>query len=250
MPAGERPNFVPAPPLIEDLRMVKDASELARMQRAIDVGDAALAQVSETIDTSMTERQVADAIAAAIRRNGGDGIAFDTIVAAGPWGARPHASPREEPIARDVPIVIDMGARVDGYCSDLTRTLVAGELSPRFKAVYEVVREAQRNAIERVESGMSGKVAHELAAGVIERHGFGDDFGHGLGHGVGLDVHESPYLGRSSNDTLGEGMVFTIEPGIYLSGEGGVRIEDIVVLENGRARVLSHAPKQTYQGAI
>lgn len=249
MPAEDAATFVPAPPIVEDLRVVKDAAELALLERAIGIGDTAFAQVAETIDTSMTERQVADAVAAAVRRAGGDGIAFDTIVASGPWGARPHATPRDEAIAPDAPIVIDMGARADGYCSDLTRSIVAGSPTPRFREVYEIVLEAQQNAIERVEAGMTGKDAHELAESVIERYGYGEAFGHGLGHGVGLEVHERPYLGQSSNDTLDEGMVFTIEPGIYLSGWGGIRIEDIVVLEGGRARVLSHAPKLTLEGA-
>jgi Xaa-Pro aminopeptidase len=142
-----------------------------------------------------------------------------------------------------------MGARVDGYCSDLTRTFTAGTPDARFREIYEIVREAQRNAIERVEHGMKGTDAHELAASVIEKAGHGENFGHGLGHGVGLEVHEAPYMGKTSTDTLENGMVFTIEPGIYIPGWGGIRIEDIVVMENGRARVLSRAPKLTFEGA-
>jgi Xaa-Pro aminopeptidase len=141
------------------------------------------------------------------------------------------------------PIVIDMGARVDGYCSDLTRTVVIGDPPAKFAEIYEIVRAAQSNAIEKVEAGMSGKDAHELAQSVIREAGYDANFGHGLGHGVGLEVHEDPYLGKTSEATLRDGMVFTIEPGIYLPGWGGVRIEDVVVLENGRARVLSRAPK-------
>jgi Xaa-Pro aminopeptidase len=191
----------------------------------------------------MTELELAALVEREVRAAGGDGIAFNTIAAAGPAGAMPHAHPGHTPLGQGRPIVVDMGARSAGYCSDLTRTFVIGASDARFHEIYEVVFEAQRNAIEKIEAGMSGKDAHELAASVIEKAGYGDQFGHGLGHGVGLQVHERPYLGRTSEDTLQEGMVFTVEPGIYLPGWGGVRIEDIVVLENGRARTLSHAPK-------
>ncbi|MGH2610931.1 MAG: M24 family metallopeptidase, partial [Tepidiformaceae bacterium] len=170
------------------------------------------------------------------------------IVAAGPWGAMPHASPRGEVIREGDGVVIDMGALYGGYCSDLTRTVTVGKPDAKFRAIYEIVFEAQQAAIEGVEAGMSGVTAHRLASKVIGDAGYGENFGHGLGHGVGLQVHESPYLGESSEDVLEEGMVFTIEPGIYLPGWGGVRIEDVVVLVNGKARVLSHAQKLTPAG--
>ncbi|MGB4864089.1 MAG: M24 family metallopeptidase, partial [Tepidiformaceae bacterium] len=135
------------------------------------------------------------------------------------------------------------------YCSDLTRTIVLGQQDARFREIYSIVFEAQRAAIEGVEAGMTCVDADGLARSVIEKAGYGERFGHGLGHGVGLAVHEDPYLGPNGSDTLEEGMVFTIEPGIYLPGWGGVRIEDIVVLENGKARVLSKARKLTPAGA-
>lgn len=248
MPAADAPQLVPAPPVLEDLREIKDEQEMAALQRAIDAGDRAMAAVTERLREGVTERQVSHAIQAAILEHGGEGISFETIVAAGAWGARPHATPRDVAIERGEPVVVDMGARIDGYCSDLTRTVVVGELDAEFAAIYDIVLAAQRNAIERVEAGMSGRAAHELAASVIADAGYGDAFGHGLGHGVGLDVHEAPYLGRTSEDTLEDGMVFTIEPGIYLPGRGGVRIEDVVRLEHGRARVLSHAPKLATRG--
>lgn len=248
MPEADAPSLVPAPGILEKLRQVKSADELATIQRAINVSDAALADVASTIAAGQTERHVADDVATAVRARGGDGISFDTIVAAGEWGARPHATPRDVEIEAGQPVVIDMGARVDGYCSDLTRTIGVGEMPPKFREIYEIVQAAQANAIERVEAGMSGKDAHELAQSVIRDAGYDAQFGHGLGHGVGLEVHEDPYLGKTSEATLEEGMVFTIEPGIYLPGWGGVRIEDIVVLENGRARVLSRAPRLTFGG--
>lgn len=249
MPAAERPEVVPAPPIIENLRARKSPAELAALQRAIDVADRALTVVQETIRPGQTEREIALAVELAVRQCGGDAVSFDTIVASGAHGAMPHATPRDAPIEAGEPLIIDMGAWVGGYCSDLTRSFTPGEASPRFREIYEVVFEAQRNAIERVEAGMSGRDAHELAAAVIARAGYSERFGHGLGHGVGLEVHEAPYLGPTSEDTLEDGMVFTIEPGIYLPGWGGIRIEDVVVLEEGRARVLSHAAKLTPAGA-
>lgn len=249
MPAGHAPKLRPGGALVERLRAHKDQQELGHIQRAIDVADRAYVSVSETLAEGMSETEVAKDVEMAVRRHGGDNVSFSTIVAAGEWGARPHAHPRDVPIRIGDSVVIDMGARVDGYCSDLTRTIAVGESSPKFREIYEIVREAQQSAIDGVEHGMKGTDAHELAASVIERRGYGEYFGHGLGHGVGLEVHEAPYMGRSSTDTLENGMVFTIEPGIYIPGWGGIRIEDIVVMENGRARVLSRAPKLTFEGA-
>jgi Xaa-Pro aminopeptidase len=242
------PKLVPHSGMIEDLRILKDANEMTSLQRAIDVADAAMTEVQRLASPEMTERELALLVEQQVRLAGGDSISFETIAAAGPAGAMPHASPTDTVLGEGRPIVVDMGARVDGYCSDLTRTFVIGRPDARFREIYDIVFAAQANAIAKVESGMSGKDAHELAASVIEAAGYGDQFGHGLGHGVGLQVHEHPYLGRTAEGTLEEGMVFTIEPGIYLPGWGGVRIEDVVVLEGGRARVLSHAPKMTPAG--
>jgi Xaa-Pro aminopeptidase len=243
MPAADRPELLPAPPVVEELRRIKSPEELAAIQRAIDIADAAFARVAPRVVPGAIERDVARALDRAFLEEGAESPSFATIVASGPAGAMPHAQPRDVPVAAGAPVVIDMGARAGGYCSDLTRTVVAGPEDARFREIYGVVLEAQANAIARVEAGMSGAVAHALAWDVIDRHGYGEQFGHGLGHGVGLQVHEAPYLGKTSEDTLAEGMVFTIEPGIYLPGWGGVRIEDVVVLEGGRARVLSHAAK-------
>lgn len=243
MPSLDRPQLLPAPPILERLRRVKDSEEIALLQSAINIGDAAFERARETLHAGQTETSVAEVIEAGYRGLGAEGPSFPSIVAGGPWSAMPHASPRPEPLREGEPLVIDMGARFRGYCSDLTRTVVLGAETPKFREIYSIVLEAQQTAIERVEPGMTGVQAHALAFDVIARHGYGEQFGHGLGHGVGLEVHEDPYLGPTSEDTLEEGMVFTIEPGIYLPGWGGVRIEDVVVLENGRARVLSHASK-------
>lgn len=246
--ATDRPEFVPAKGVIERLRRRKDPEELALLQRAIDISDAAFERLEGVLTPGMTEVEAAEVFAANVKAAGGEDISFPTIVAGGPWGAMPHASPRAEPLGAGRPVVIDMGARYEGYCSDLTRTVVIGQPDAKFREIYSIVFEAQRAAIERIETGMKASDAHLLAQDVIAAAGYGERFGHGLGHGVGLEVHEDPYLGTSSEDVLEEGMVFTIEPGIYLPGWGGVRIEDIVVLENGRPRVLSHARKLTPAG--
>jgi Xaa-Pro aminopeptidase len=160
----------------------------------------------------------------------------------------PHCAPTERKLKKGEGCVIDMGVRLDGYMSDLTRTIFLGKPDDQFKRIYDTVLAAQQTAQELVEAGMTGDQAHMLAHNVIEEAGHGKDFGHGLGHGVGLQIHEAPRLGQHSNDVLTNGMVFTIEPGIYLTGWGGVRIEDVVVLENGKARLMSHAPKLTTAG--
>ncbi|MCH7836229.1 MAG: aminopeptidase P family protein [Chloroflexi bacterium] len=243
IPTGERPKLLAAPPLVEEMRAVKEPDEIAAIQRAVDLGDEAFESVANRIEPGWTERQVAWEIEKYAREHGADGLSFETIVAAGPWGAMPHAQPRDRPIQAGEPVVIDMGVRVDGYCSDLTRTITAGGEDGRFREIYDIVLTAQLTAEELVQSGMNGAEAHMLAHNVITEAGYGENFGHGLGHGVGLLVHELPRLAKTSKDELKDGMVATIEPGVYISDWGGVRIEDMVVIENGKARVMSRAPK-------
>jgi Xaa-Pro aminopeptidase len=244
MPTGERPKLLAAPPLVEELRAIKEPEEITAIQRAVDLGDEVFQAVAPSIETGWTERQAAWEIERYAREHGADSLSFETVVAAGPWGAMPHAQPRDEAIQAGDPIIIDMGVRVDGYCSDLTRTIVVGkERDGRFREIYDIVLTAQLAAEELVKSGMSGEEAHMLAHNAIAEAGYGENFGHGLGHGVGLLVHEAPRLAKTSKDELKDGMVATIEPGIYISGWGGVRIEDMVVIEEGRARVMSHSPK-------
>ena len=244
MPAADRPKLLAAPPLVEQMRALKDAEELAAIQRAVDLADEAFEAVARRIEPGWTETQVAWEIEKYVREHGGDGVSFETIVASGPWAAMPHAYPRaEKRIEAGEPIIIDMGARVDGYCSDLSRTLVLGKADGQFDKIYDIVLAAQEAAEALIRAGMSGEEAHLTAHNVIAEADFGENFGHGLGHGVGLQVHEAPRLARTAKDVLAEGMVFTVEPGIYVSGWGGVRIEDMAVMENGRPRVLTHAPK-------
>ena len=225
------------------LRAFKDADELALLQRSIDIADHAFSAVAETIRVGDTEEEIAWRIEVAVREQGAESLSFPTIVGSGPNAALPHHRAGEREVREGEPIVIDMGARYRGYCSDLTRTVVVGEPDEQFKKVYDTVLAAQLTAIESVEAGMTGAEADNLARTVINEAGYGELFGHSLGHGIGLEVHEAPWVASRVEDKLEDGMTFTIEPGIYISGWGGVRIEDIVVLENGRARVLSHAPK-------
>jgi Xaa-Pro aminopeptidase len=243
MPASQRPKLLAAPPLVEGLRATKDADELAAIQRAIDLGDEAFVAVAQRIEPGWTEAQAAWEIEKYIREHGGEGVSFEIIVAAGPWGAMPHAYPRDENIRKGEPIIIDMGVRMGGYCSDLSRTLFLGQPDEQFEKIYDIVLTAQLTAEALIRKDMTGDQAHLLAHNVIAETGYGENFGHGLGHGVGLQIHETPRLTHASKDVLADGMVFTVEPGIYISGWGGVRIEDMVALEDGRPRVLTKAPK-------
>lgn len=243
MPSADRPKLLAAPPIVSEMRALKDAEEVALLQRAVDTGDAAFAAISERIEPGWTEKQVAWEIEKYAREHGAEGMSFPTIVAGGPWGAMPHAQPRDRAIEEGEPIVIDMGVIVEGYCSDLTRTIVAGKPAPKFHEIYDIVLTAQRTAEELIRAGMGGEEAHMLAHNVITAAGYGENFGHGLGHGVGLLIHEAPRLAKMSKDELKDGMVVTVEPGIYITGWGGVRIEDQCVIEDGKVRVMSRAPK-------
>jgi Xaa-Pro aminopeptidase len=197
------------------------------------------------IRPGITEKEIAWEIEKNLRQKGSEGIPFEIIVASGPNSALPHARPTEKTIRSGEPVLIDMGARISGYCSDLSRTLFIGKADKTFHEIYTIVLKAQTTAIERIESDMDASQADQWARSVVEQAGYGDAFGHGLGHGVGLAIHEFPRLGLSSSDSLANGMVFTIEPGIYLAGRGGVRIEDMVVLESGKAKVLTRAEKDS-----
>ena len=243
LPAGERPELVPVTGLVEGLRVIKESEEIAALERVVALGDAAFEHASRLVEPGWTEKQVAWEIEKYIREHGGEGLSFPTIVAGGPWGALPHARARNEVLQAGQGVVIDMGALLDGYCSDMTRTIFLGEPDTRFKQIYDIVLTAQLTAEELIEEGMEGEAAHLLAQHVIEEAGYGEHFGHGLGHGIGLQVHEAPRVAKRSTDVLKNGMVFSVEPGIYISGWGGVRIEDLVVLENGRCRVLTQSPK-------
>ena len=235
--------MVPVEGIVEKLRAIKDADELELTKKAIAITDLAFKHIEDTIHPGMTELEVAWELEKFHRENGSGHLAFDVIVASGQNAALPHWQPSEKKIEAREPVVIDMGGTFEGYCSDFTRTLYIGEQDDTYKKVYDIVLGAQLTAISLIKAGMSGKEADGFARTVIEEAGYGDKFGHSLGHGIGLVCHEQPTVGPNSDNILENGMVFSVEPGIYLPGWGGIRIEDLVCLENGEIKVLSQGTK-------
>jgi len=240
---SSRLRLVPVDRLVESLRAVKEPEEIELITKAVEISDSAFDYIEGRIRVGMTEKEVAWEIEKFMREQGSQAIPFDIIVASGHNSALPHAKPSQHPIGLGEPIVIDIGARYEGYSSDLTRTICPGSPDAIFNKIYDIVLGAQLAAMAMVKEGMSGNEVDHLARTVIEQAGYGKAFGHGLGHGIGLAPHELPRLGPDSSDQLADGMVFTIEPGIYLPGWGGVRIEDVVVMERGKIRVISTARK-------
>jgi Xaa-Pro aminopeptidase len=234
---------VPAGGLVERLRRVKDEGELAAIEAASKLADEVWLWSVERGLAGRSEREVARAAEARIRELGGD-PSFPAIVAAGPNGALPHAEPGEREIGRGELVVFDMGAMLDGYCSDGTRTYATGDPGEAAREVYEVVRRAQLAALDAVLAGAKGEAVDAVARKLIADAGHGERFGHGLGHGVGLEVHEAPRLSLRSDDVLEPGEVVTVEPGVYLPGQLGVRIEDLVVVTADGHRNLSPLPKE------
>jgi Xaa-Pro aminopeptidase len=228
---------------VEKLRRVKDEGELAAIAAAAELADDVWRWSLERGLRGRSELEVARAAEARIRELGAD-PSFPAIVAAGPNGALPHAEPSERPIGNGELVVFDMGAKLDGYCSDGTRTFATGEPGEGAREVYEAVRQAQAAALEAVRVGVGGEELDDVARKAIEAAGHGEHFGHGLGHGVGLEVHEAPRVSPRSEDVLEAGEVVTIEPGIYLPGELGVRIEDLVVATGDGCRNLSGLPRE------
>lgn len=238
--------LMPISGMVEALRAVKEPEEIECINRAAVITDAAFEYVEGHIVPGMTEKQVAWELEKCLRENGSQGLAFEIIVASGPQAALPHAKPTDRVIKEGEPVMIDMGGRHEGYAGDLTRTICAGKPDEQYRDVYQTVLDAQRAALAIIKEGMSGQQADTIAREIIEKAGHGEEFGHSLGHGVGLAAHELPRLGPGSADVLTEGMVFSVEPGIYIPDWGGIRIEDIVVMEQGKVRVLSHARKVKY----
>jgi Xaa-Pro aminopeptidase len=233
-----RAELVPAGDLIEEMRAVKDERELAAVRAAAELGSDVLERFAERGFAGRTERQVALELDMDIRGRGGE-PAFPTIVAAGAHGALPHATPREASIAAGGLVIIDMGCTLDGYCSDCTRTFASGPPAPEAVDVYELVRRAQEAGLAAARAGAPGRDVDAVARTIIEDAGYGEQFGHGLGHGVGLEVHEEPRLAPSADAPLEAGNVVTVEPGVYLPGRFGVRIEDLVAVTGDGCEVLT-----------
>lgn len=242
--AGSRWQWRPTLDLVEVLRERKDENEVARIRDAVAAAERALELTVPRIEEGMTELEVAGILESALRRAGSDGFPFPSIVASGPNAALPHARPTARRLAQGDFLLLDFGARVGGYCSDITRTFVVGPPSAEQREVYDVVRLANERAVSAVRPGMTGRDADGVARGYIQDRGFGDLFGHSLGHGIGLEVHEAPRLAKTAEGPLVEGAVVTVEPGIYRPGWGGVRIEDDVHLGAGGTQVLTRFTRE------
>ena len=237
--------LIPQRGFVERSRQVKDEAELTLIRTAVLIGDRALEAVAATLRPTMTEREVAWRLEVEMRQRGADALSFPIIVAAGPNGAMPHHRPSDREIRVGETITIDMGCKVGGYCSDLTRTFVLGDPDATFWEVYDLVLRAQRACEDGLKAGMTGNAGDALARDVISAAGYQERFGHGTGHGVGLAIHEDPRLTYTAagEAVVQEGAVVTVEPGVYLPGWGGVRIEDMVVVGADRCHILTTAHK-------
>lgn len=242
---GEGFELVACGGMVEQLREVKDEQEAQRIAAATQLADRALSEILQEGLIGRSERAVAIALESRMRVLGAQAPSFPSIVASGPHGALPHAQPRDRPIEAGTLVTIDWGCVLDGYCSDCTRTYAAGPVSEHHREIYAIVLAAQEAGLQAVAAGRSGKEIDAVARDVIEAAGYGERFGHGLGHGVGIEIHEGPRLSKTaSDDPLRIGNVVTVEPGIYLPGDLGVRIEDLVVVGEGGLRVVTGLPKE------
>jgi Xaa-Pro aminopeptidase len=240
----------PVADLIIKLRHIKDEQEITIMEEAIRIAEGAFDAVKGVIKPGMSENDIAGRLGFEMRKRGALNSSFDSIVAAGPNGSLPHYRPGNEKLLPNSPLLVDWGARHRGYCSDLTRVLLVGNVSAPIREIYEIVLEAQLAAIAAIKPGAHGKKVDRAARDVITKAGFGKQFGHGTGHGLGRDIHETISLSRLSTTVLEPGMIITVEPGIYLPGVGGVRIEDDVLVTATGHRVLSTLPKDLASAAL
>jgi Xaa-Pro aminopeptidase len=236
-------DLMPTRHLVERLRAVKEPGEVARIRAACSIGDAAFAEVLPTLHDGLTEREFALSLEWAMRQRGATRTSFDTIVAAGPNGAKPHARPTDRAIEAGELVVIDFGCVVDGYCSDMTRTVSVGDPGDDARRVWDVVAESQQAGRDAVRAGMGCAAVDRASRDVIVSAGWGETFAHSTGHGVGLEIHEAPRVSATADATLETGHVVTVEPGVYLPGVGGVRIEDTMVVTPDGADALTEFPK-------
>lgn len=238
--------LIPCRGLIERLRAVKSPEEMALIERAVRIASEAYEDVLALVKPGAVERDLALEIELRMKQAGAQDVAFDLIVASGPRSSLPHGRASERALGAGEFVVFDIGARFGGYHSDMTRTVFTGRADARARALYETVLEAQRRAVEAIRPGATARDVDAAARGFIDEAGYAGRFGHGTGHGVGLQVHEAPRIGPRSDETLAPGMVLTAEPGIYIPGSGGVRIEDMVVVTQEGHRVMTPAPKDVW----
>ena len=240
--------LVPTESLVESLRQVKEPGEVARIRAACSIADDALGSVLASLAERPTEREFALNLEVAMRERGASGTSFDTIVASGPNGAKPHARPSRRRVEHGELVVIDFGCIVDGYCSDMTRTVSVGDPGADARRLWDVVRKSQQAGRDAVVAGVECAAVDRASRAVIDGAGWGELFSHGTGHGVGLEIHEAPRVAKTSSGTLEAGVVVTVEPGVYLPGVGGVRLEDTVVVTNTGAEALTSFPKNLETG--
>jgi Xaa-Pro aminopeptidase len=236
--------LVPTSGLVDGIRAIKDDEEIAKIAKAARIADRGFEALTAETFVGRSEREIAWRLRELLHAHGADELSFETIVASGENGALPHAHPTDRIVERGTLVTVDWGVRVDGYCSDCTRTVSTGGLPERLREAFDVCLAAQKHACASIRAGMTGVEADALARDPITDAGFGENFGHGLGHGVGLAVHEAPRLSTESTDTLEVGHIVTIEPGIYLEGLGGVRIEDLAVVRADGLELLTSFPKE------
>ncbi|HHU60427.1 MAG: Xaa-Pro peptidase family protein [Bacillota bacterium] len=238
--------FVPIGGWVQEMRIIKKSEEIEFIRQAAQIGDRAFAKLLPTINSGITESELAIELEYIVRKMGAEGMSFDPIVASGPRSALPHARPGERVLSVGDFVVFDFGCIVNGYCSDMTRTIVIGEPEERHMLIYDLVLKAQKESLAAIAPGKTGAEIDAVAREIISDAGYGEYFGHGLGHGVGLEIHENPRLSRRDDTVLEPGMVVTVEPGIYLPDFGGVRIEDMVVVTDEGCDVLTSTFKELY----
>ena len=237
--SGLKVKLIETENIVEGLRAIKDNKEIESIKKALSIAESVYLQILDSITPGITEKEAAWLIEKGMREAGAESVSFPTIVASGPNSALPHAIPSDRAFKEGEPILFDWGARVNGYCSDISRTIIIGRPDELFIKVYKTVLDAQQKAIKAIRPGISSKSVDETARKHIESMGFGKRFGHGLGHGTGLSVHELPRLSPLRDSVLEPRMVFTVEPGIYIPGWGGVRLENMVVVRDGEAELLN-----------
>jgi Xaa-Pro aminopeptidase len=242
--AGESVELVGASGIVETLREVKEPHEIETMRAAAAIADQVYGELAETGIAGRTEKQIAADMEVRMRQLGADDRSFPAIVASGGHGALPHAVPRDVPVERDSLMIVDMGCVVDGYCSDCTRTFATGSLSDEAHEIYELVSRAQLAGLEAVKAGADCRGVDTFVRDMIDGAGYGENYGHGLGHGVGLEVHEGPRLAQSATGSLSSGNTVSVEPGVYLPGRLGVRIEDLVAVTDDGCDILTGFTKE------